>query len=152
IPGLSLGESDVSYADRLALATWLGPVVRSIHTLPLDDAGPLMPEWDDFAAFLAAQRAAAAATHVRWGRLPARLVAHIDTYLPRLEELIDRPATPALIHADLNRDHVLGEIVGGAWRPTGVIDFGDARVGDRMYELVALHLGLFDADGRLLSA
>jgi hygromycin-B 7''-O-kinase len=152
IPGLSLGESQVSYADRLALAAWLGLVVRGIHTLPLVGAGPLRPAWDDFAAFLAAQRAAAAANHARWGRLPARLVAQIDTYLPRPNELIDQSAAPALIHADLNRDHVLGEIVSGAWRPTGIIDFGDARVGDRMYELVALHLGLFDADGRLLGA
>src|SRR5262245_31491658 len=75
IPGLSLGESEVSYADRLALATWLGPVVHRIHTLPLDKAGPLRPNWDDFAAFLAGQRAAASANHAGWGRLPARLVA-----------------------------------------------------------------------------
>ena len=79
-------------------------------------------------------------------------MAQIDDYVPDIAELIDRSATPALIHADLNRDHVLGETVGGAWRPTGIIDFGDARVGDRMYELVALHLGLFDADPRLLRA
>jgi hygromycin-B 7''-O-kinase len=69
-----------------------------------------------------------------------------------LDELIDRSEPPALVHADLNRDHVLGESIGGAWRPSGIIDFGDAIVGDRMYELVALHLGLFDADKRLLRA
>jgi hygromycin-B 7''-O-kinase len=152
IPGRSLGESQVSYADRQALAAWLGPVVRGIHTLPLSNAGPLPLAWDDFAAFLAAQRAAAAETHARWGRLPARLVAQIDDYLPGLDELIDRSAPPALIHADLNRDHVLGEPTGGAWRPSGIIDFGDVKIGDRMYELVALHLGLFDADRRLLRA
>jgi hygromycin-B 7''-O-kinase len=152
IPGLSLGESQVSYADRLALAAWLGPVVRRIHALPLDEAGPLRRTWGDFAAFLAAQRAAAAATHARWGRLPARLVAQIDDYLLDVDELIDRTEPPALIHADLNRDHVLGEMVDGAWRPSGVIDFGDVKIGDRMYELVALHLGLFDADRRLLRA
>jgi hygromycin-B 7''-O-kinase len=152
IPGLSLGESQVSDADRLALAAWLGPVVRRIHALPLDDAGPLRLVWDDFMAFLAAQRAAAAATHARWGRLPAHLVAQIDDYLPDVDELIERSVTPVLIHADLNRDHVLGERVGDEWRPSGIIDFGDAKVGDRMYELVALHLGLFDADRRLLRA
>jgi hygromycin-B 7''-O-kinase len=150
IPGRSLGESDVSYADRLALAAWLGPVVRRLHTLPLDPAEPLRPTWDDFATFLATQRAAAAATHARWGRLPARIIAQIDAYLPEPGELIDRSKAPALIHADLNRDHVLGEIVSGAWQPSGIIDFGDARVGDRTYELVALHLGLFDGDGRRL--
>jgi hygromycin-B 7''-O-kinase len=152
IPGQSLGESQVSYADRLALAAWLGPVVHAIHDLPLDDAEPLRPVWDNFAAFLAAQHAAASATHARWGRLPARLVAQIDGYLPSMDELIDRSEPPALIHGDLNRDHVLGETVDGAWQPTGIIDFGDVWIGDRMYELVALHLGLFDADRRLLRA
>jgi hygromycin-B 7''-O-kinase len=148
ISGRSLGESQLNDADRLAVAAWLGPAVRGIHALPLDDAGPLRAAWDDFAAFLAAQRAAATATHAGWGRLPSRLVAQIDTYLSG--ELLNRSAPPVLIHADLNRDHVLGELMHGVWRPRGIIDFGDARVGDRMYELVALHLGLFDADGRLL--
>jgi len=40
----------------------------------------------------------------------------------------------------------------GHWRPTGIIDFGDAWVGDRFYELVALHFSLFQADKRLLQA
>ena len=46
----------------------------------------------------------------------------------------------------------MGETVDGVWQPTGIIDFGDVWIGDRMYELVALHLGLFDADRRLLRA
>ena len=40
--------------------------------------------------------------------------------------------------------------MGERWRPIGVIDFGDAMVGDRLYELVALNLGLFRCDKRLL--
>jgi hygromycin-B 7''-O-kinase len=152
IPGLSAGESQLSGADRLALAAWLGPVVRRFHTLPLDIAGPLQPGWDLFAAFLADQRARAAANHTRWGTLPAHLVAQLDAYLPEPAELIDRSSAPALIHCDLNRDHVLGAPAEGRWRPAGIIDFGDAMVGDRVYELVALHLGLFDCAGRLLRA
>jgi len=40
--------------------------------------------------------------------------------------------------------------VGATWQPSGIIDFGDAMAGDRLYELVALHLGLFRCDKRLL--
>jgi Ser/Thr protein kinase RdoA (MazF antagonist) len=152
IPGVSLGETQVSAADQLALAAWLGPVLRRVHSLPLDGAGPLAPTWDAFTDFVARQRASAAANHARWGSLPAHLLAQLDAYLPDLAELIDRSAAPVPLHCDLNRDHVLGEAIGGPWRPSGIIDFGDARVGDRMYELGALHLGLFDGDGQRLRA
>jgi hypothetical protein len=54
------------------------------------------------------------------------------------------------LHCDLGDDHVLGRFEGQRWRPTGIIDFGDAKVGDRVYELIALHIGLFRCDKRLL--
>ncbi|HZU67613.1 MAG TPA: aminoglycoside phosphotransferase family protein [Ktedonobacteraceae bacterium] len=150
IPGLSMSESELSDTDRLAIATWLGPVVRRLHALPLVEAGPLLPRWEPFLQFLAEQRAEVVNNHVRWGVLPAHLVAQIERYLPDLTELIDTDETPALIHCDLTSDHVLGESITGHWQPSGIIDFGDAKVGDRMYELVALHLGLFDSNRQLL--
>lgn len=55
-----------------------------------------------------------------------------------------------MLHCDLNADHVLGSFEGERWHPAGIIDFGDAMVGDRLYEFVALHLGLFRGDKRLL--
>jgi hygromycin-B 7''-O-kinase len=148
IPGLSISESEVSYTDRLEVAAWLGTVVRRMHSLPL--AAPFSAEWEPFLQFLATRRAEVVADHVRWGSLPAHLIAQIEEYVPDLTILIDEKETPALLHCDLNSDHVLGESVAGHWRPTGVIDFGDAKVGDRIYELVALHLGLFDCDGAML--
>ncbi|MEN9936560.1 MAG: hypothetical protein RLZZ387_3139 [Chloroflexota bacterium] len=151
IPGGSLGESQVSDDDRLALARWLGPLVRSIHRLPLEGCISLQPDWDGFAAYLEAQRAGVAARHAGWG-MPAHLAAQLDAYIPPVAALIDREAPPAVMHCDLNHDHVLGLEEGGRWRPTGIIDFGDARVGDPAYELGALHLGLFHSDRRLLRA
>jgi Ser/Thr protein kinase RdoA (MazF antagonist) len=150
VPGLSITESSVSYTDHLDVAAWLGTIVRRMHSLPLVAGGPLSPEWKPFLQFLAARRAEVVANHARWGSLPAHLVAQIDEYIPDLTTLIDEEGIPALLHCDLNSDHVLGESVAGHWRPTGVIDFGDARVGDRIYELVALHLGLFHCDGAML--
>ena len=53
---------------------------------------------------------------------------------------------PRLLHCDLNADHLLGVFVNGRWQPTGILDFGDAKIGDPLYELVALHLYLFEGD------
>jgi hygromycin-B 7''-O-kinase len=153
VPGHSLGEAQaVGFADRYALATWLGTLLRRIHTLPLNGNAPLRADWGDYAAFLSAQRAHVQERHSARGVLPEHLCAQLDAYLPTAESLVDRAKSPQLLHGDLNRDHVLGDWVAGHWQPCGVIDFGDARVGDPNYDLVALHLGLFDADKRLLQA
>ena len=36
------------------------------------------------------------------------------------------------------------------WIPLSVIDFGDAKVGDPLWDLVPLHISCFRADKRLL--
>lgn len=51
-----------------------------------------------------------------------------------------------VVHADLTSDHVF--VDGG--RLVGIIDWGDAMLADRSYELIALYLNCFDLDRRLL--
>lgn len=59
---------------------------------------------------------------------------------------------PRLLHGDLNADHILGDMdENGEWTCSGVIDFGDARTGEPLYDLVPLHFGLFKLDKQLLS-
>jgi hygromycin-B 7''-O-kinase len=154
LPGRSLREmaGRVDAADTLAVAEWLGPILRSLHQVRPPASAYLRPTWEAFDRFLAAQCANAVAHHQQWQHLPERLIAQIDAYLPPLAELVDHRAAPHLLHCDLNADHVLGDFAGGRWRPTAIIDFGDARVGDRFYELPALHIGLFRGDKRLLRA
>jgi hygromycin-B 7''-O-kinase len=154
LPGRSLAEvaDKVSAADRLAVAQYLAPILRRLHRLQLDPSSHLRPTWDAFDAFLAGRRANVIAQHRRWRALPERLIAQIADYLPPLAELVDHRLPPHLLHCDLNADHVLGGFTGEHWQPTGVIDFGDAKVGDRLYELEALHIGLFYGDKRLLRA
>jgi hygromycin-B 7''-O-kinase len=154
VPGASYGEAaaGVAYADKQALATFLGGVCRTLHGIVWPGTPALPARWDPFLDFLAARRRACVADQRAWGSLPARQIAEIDAYLPPLAQLLDTTAPPCLIHCDLNADHVLGDFRDGHWRPTGIIDFGDARVGDPAYDLPALHMGLFHADKHLLRA
>ncbi len=147
LPGRSLTEAPIGASDRLALARTLGEALAALHTVPVEGLAAFPPgEWD---AFLCARRATCAADQAAWGTLPPHLVAQIEDYLPAPDELLAE-GRRGLIHADLNADHVLGRVEAGGWRLTGIIDFGDARVGDLAYELVALHLGLFGCDRALL--
>lgn len=152
IDGKSLAEvyEQVAYPDKLAIAQLAGPIVRRIHGLQPGNYAPLRPTWEAFDRFMEEQIAGCAEHHRAWGTLPERLVVQIDTYIPPLAELVDHSVPPHVLHCDLNADHVLGAFEGDRWRPAGIIDFGDAMVGDRVYELVALHLGLFRGDQQLL--
>lgn len=151
IGGASLDEAEgLPSTDRIALATWLGSQLRQIHALRLVP-GPLNTTWPPFVQFIRKRRAVLVADHARWQSLPPALIAQLEAYVPQPDELVDQRTMPALLHADLNADHILGERIGGRWTPRGIIDFGDACVGDPLYELGALHLGTFGGDPHLLA-
>jgi hygromycin-B 7''-O-kinase len=153
--GRSFGEvwREVSPGDRLGVARWLADVARRLHELAPGEARPcLRPTWDEFAALLERRRREVPAEFAARGDLPDWLVGQVGGFVGAIDDLIDRRARPRLLHADLTEDHVLGQFRGARWAATGIIDFGDARMGDRLYELVALHLGCFRCDKGLLAA
>lgn len=43
---------------------------------------------------------------------------------------------------DFNQDKTI-------WKPVGVIDFGDVKRGDRLYDLISAHVDLFKCDKSL---
>lgn len=152
LPGISCGEmhARIPHDDLGALAEALGPLLRRIHSIDLAGARRLRPAWDDFAAFLEEQRRACTANNRRWGAMPPRLLRQLGAYLPPVAALFDPATAPRLLHCDLNEDHVLVRAAGERWDLAGIIDFGDAKAGDPLYELATLHIGLFRCDKRLL--
>ena len=152
LPGTSFGavEEQVAYEDKNALCRWLGPVMRRIHDLKPQDSSCLHLTWETFERFMVKQRSDCRQRHRTWNTLPEHLVAQIDEYILPNTEMVDHNTSPHVLHCDLNADHVLGSFEGTTWHPNGIIDFGDAMVGDRIYDLVALHMGLFHCDKHLL--
>ena len=152
VDGVSLGEvmDQLALAERMSLAAQLGRIVHQFHSLPIGGSQIFTPSWQGYAEFLSLQAASCRSNHQAWGSLPVHLIDQIEDYLLPTEKLIDLNRQPHLIHADLTRDHLLGRLVGDEWQKLALIDFGDARVGDLLYELVALHLDLFAGDPRLL--
>ena len=75
--------------------------------------------------------------------LPSHLVAQVDDYLTRLGPLDD----PVFVHGDLCAMHAFVK----EGRLSGIIDWGDAMVTDRHYELIQLYRDLFDCDKAMLA-
>jgi hygromycin-B 7''-O-kinase len=160
LPGVSFGEvyEQATLEEKLRMASQMGETARRIHALPLSEAAGqpaaaiFPPTWERYRNFLQAQRLACADHQRAWGSLPEHLINQIDGFLAPVDELLDLVAAPHLIHADLTGDHLLGRLEAGRWTTLGLIDFGDAMIGNFYYELVALHLDLFRTDKRLLRA
>ena len=152
IPGQAVSQLVLSQLDRFFLADWGAKQLRTLHAVrPCAALGPrLQPGWQEFERFLAEQRCAAVRNHQEWASLPAHLIEQLERYLLPEHARYARPTEPIVMHADLHADHVLGSQQAQGWRPNGLIDFDDARVGELAYELPPIYLSLFGRDKALL--
>lgn len=151
-PGQSVGElrAELSPEAMAAIATETGYIARQLHALPLDATATLRPSWDAFVSLLEKQRPNCAKRHAEWGHLPPHLIEQIDAFLLPSAELVDRHSAPRLLHADLTADHILLVKEQNDWRISALIDFGDAIVGDPLFELIPVYLDLLNGDKELL--
>lgn len=153
IPGQAVSQTMLSQPDRLFLADWVAKQLHALHAVrPRAALGPrLQPGWQEFERFLEEQRCAAVRNHREWASLPEHLIEQLEHYLLPEHGSYARPIEPIVMHADLHADHVLGsQQPQGWWRPNGLIDFDDARVGELAYELPPIYLSLFARDKVLL--
>ena len=159
IPGVSLGQARAHLSPEalLELAVQMGTYLHELHkiTTKFQSIGRTLGQaitWERFSDFIEKQISQCVANHQQWNDLPVHLLEQLPAYLLPMEELIDLDAPLHLIHADLTADHVLGTQRCAGWHTLAIIDWGDARLGNILYELVALHLDLFHSDVRLLQA
>lgn len=137
--------------ERIRVARDLGVMIRPVHDVVIPSGSVFGPDWTNWLSFVDRQTDEAEQRHRGWNILPEHLLRHVDRYVADYR-LPDKVA-PSLVHSDLHGHHLFGELTErGGWSIRGVIDWGDARVGDRFYDLPALHLGLFHGDKAMLAA
>jgi len=129
--GMHWGDASLSAGERAVVAAELGRQVRRIHALAPSYEIPTAETWAGRTLTDAARETV----------LPAHLVAQIDDFVAKAN-----PDDRVFVHGDLMFRHVFIE----AGRLAGMIDWGDALVVDRHYELAQLQLNLFDGDKTLL--
>lgn len=173
IPGVSIGQArqQLSAAAWAGVAQQMGAFMKALHaatatSLPFIPMPTFVMSWNGFVDFLEMKNANCYANHQRWNDLPANLLEQVQGFIPPVRQLLDLFSPPHLIHADLTGDHLLGRLAptpqmpsnaprapslaGTDWHSLAIIDWGDTRIGNILYELVALHLDLFQSDKHLL--
>jgi aminoglycoside phosphotransferase (APT) family kinase protein len=127
-------STNLSAGQQLSVAADLGRQIRHVHALR--PSGIATDE--DWPSLDVTGAAAAAAGH---SSLPPHLIPQVDDYLARLG-----PFDRVFVHGDLVANHVY--VANG--RLSGIIDWGDAMVTDRHYELGKLYFDTFRGDKTLL--
>jgi len=129
IRGLPAWPDEPPIAALPSIAADLGRQVRRIHAL--DPSGIATDErWRDLDVRSAAERSS----------LPPHLVEQVEDFVERLP-----PFDRVFCHGDLVAQHVFVE----DGRVTGIIDWADAIVTDRHYELAQVFRDTFDCDEEL---
>lgn len=148
LPGTNLHAiwAELGASDRAALAEQHGALMAALHALPLRDVPTALAF--DWSALLGAQRAECVSEMRRAGVADA-LVRQIEPYLeatPWDAEL------PVLLHGDLTHLNLLVAEQAGSWRITGLIDWGDVKLGPRMHEFISPGVHMYQGDGASLAA
>jgi aminoglycoside 2''-phosphotransferase len=146
IEGRALAPDDLTDATAGALAGALA----ALHRFPVERARALLGEPGTLAAWAGEyeelrERIAARAGALLAPELRAALARGFDAFLAR-----DLPslAAPALVHRDLGPEHVLVDAAQGSLR--GLIDWGDAALGDPAIDFAGLWIAAGEARTRPL--
>lgn len=130
ISGIGSGHVQLSYEQQQELALQLGKQVQYIHALTPHAGINTDADWSELNVAEAAKSSS----------LAPHLIAQIDKYLTKLE-----PTKPVFTHGDLCEQHIF--VYND--KLSGIIDWGDAMVTDRHYELIQLYRGTFNCDKKL---
>jgi len=132
----------LSEPQRHGLLAEIGALLARLHRIPPGGLAEIVPPWE---TFLAREVAACPERQRRWG-VPAHLVDEIPSYILSAGSL---GGAALFLHADATPGNLL---VSDDGHLCALVDFGDATVGHREYDLLVPALFLARGDAPRLSA
>lgn len=121
-------------AVKVALARQQGAIMAALHELPVHEAPASLAF--DWGGMLTEQKAECLA-EMRTAGVPAALLADLPRYLAEAEPLFVADGSPVLLHGDLDAINLLIEEQHGTWRITGLVDWGDIKLGPAAHDFIS---------------
>lgn len=136
VPGEMLRSRwpDLPHTAKLDLARQQGEVMAALHALPVHNAPASLTF--DWAEMLTEQKAECA-EEMRNAGVPAALLDDLAPYLAQAEPLLATDGPTVLVHGDLDAINLLVAEQNGAWRLTGLVDWGDIKLGPATHDFIS---------------
>ena len=133
VPGHAVGTVwlDMKPEDRVDVARQAGALFAQLHDTDVAACAAIHEDWPAFARSLRSD----AVTRQQGYGLDASWAEDLAAFLDTLPPTDD--GREVFLHADVTDEHLYLERRDDRWVVTGLIDFGDAMVGDWRYEFAA---------------
>jgi len=119
-------------ADKECLLAEIGETIASVQRVPPGPLAAIEPGWDDF---MHRQIAECRARHTRLG-LPQKFLDGVDELLRDAAVLTALDGPPVILTGEYIPENFMLSRNGAGWRLSGLIDFGDVRMGRGEYDLL----------------
>lgn len=146
VPGDPLGKlwPALDGAQRARAMTRLGAILARLHRADATAFGGAHADWD---GYVARETTACVERQAAWG-VPSHFVDEMAPFLATVN--VRGEGAPVLLHADATPDNMLASSTDQTI--TGLVDWGDARLGDPAYDLIVPALFQCRGDARLCAA
>ena len=151
LPGTPLTDlwPDLGLADRVRLARHHGEIMAALHALPLDAVPDEVGfDWPR----MLREQWAECEDQMRAAGVPDALLATLPAELAAARPLIEAPGPNVLLHGDLTGLNLLVEDIDGAPAITGLVDWGDAKVGPPAHDMISPGVHQYRAEREPLRA
>jgi hygromycin-B 7''-O-kinase len=135
--------------EKARLTRQHGELMAALHTLPLQNApASLAFDWPQMLNWQLADCAQA----MRTAGVATSLVDDLPAYLEQAQPLLAVDNGWVLLHGDLDAINLLVEYQHNRWRITGLVDWGDVKIGPIAHEFISPRIHMYRQEaGPLLS-
>jgi hygromycin-B 7''-O-kinase len=119
-------------ADKETILGELGEAIAQVQRVPPGELTLLEPKWEPF---IQKQIEGCRARHVRLG-MPDKFLADLDDLIDRATTLVPLNTPAVILTGEYIPENLLLSCQSGAWRLSGLIDFGDVMTGCGEYDLL----------------
>jgi hygromycin-B 7''-O-kinase len=130
--------------ERKELVRQVGEFIGSLRVVSLDGLEALALDWEPFV------RTRVAARNQELAGVRPELARGMSSYVGSSTLSRADAFRPILLLSDITREHVMVEHTDNSWRHVSYVDFGDAMIGPREYEVVAPGVDMVRGDPELL--
>jgi hygromycin-B 7''-O-kinase len=133
--------------EKKALAYQHGTICAALHALPAQEAPAILGfNW----AGMLTEQAEECIPEMRRSGVSDGLIADVDAYLEEAFALLANDTELRLLHGDLDAINLLAEHQGGQWRITGLVDWGDIKLGPIAHEFISPRIHMYRAEAGML--
>lgn len=138
----------LNHSNKLVIIRELGLLMKEVHSLSINGLESIDCHW---ATFIENQIKNCVENH-RAKKLSASLLEQIPSYVEMVKQSLLKIEKPVLLTGEYTPMNFLVTDIEGTWHISGLIDFGDAMLGNYQYDLLGPGAFLIQGDKELLNA